>query len=139
METIVNDGVGRFDEREAARAAGALGKCFDDHRARLQAIELRQQRIEALLDAIKLLVTEIRNESSSGHLKKNWYSPAEAAKILGKRPYTVREWCRFGRINARKRPGGRGDAAEWEVSAEEIERYRDHGLLPIPKRRFSSG
>jgi hypothetical protein len=138
MESIVNDGVGRVDEREAARAAGALGKCFDDHRARLYAIELRQQRIETLLDSIQSIVTQIRNDSS-GHLKKNWYSPAEAAKILGKRPYTVREWCRFGRINARKRAGGRGDAAEWEVSVEEIERYRDHGLLPIPKRRFSSG
>ena len=63
-----------------------------------------------------------------------WYSPEQLAEILNKRPYTVREWCRLGRVNARKRPVGRGDAREWEISHEELVRIRNHGLLPIPSK-----
>ena len=38
---------------------------------------------------------------------KEWYSPVEVAEILGKKPYTVREWCRLRRINApRGSPAG---------------------------------
>lgn len=65
---------------------------------------------------------------------KEWYTPAEVAQIVGRKPFTVREWCRLGRINARKRPTGRGDADEWEISHEEVERYKNHDLLPIPAK-----
>jgi len=68
------------------------------------------------------------------HPCKEWYTPTEVADLLGKRPYTIREHCRLQRINARKRPTGRGEASEWEISADEIERYKNHGLLPIPTK-----
>lgn len=65
---------------------------------------------------------------------KESYSPAEVAQILDKRPYTVREWCRLQRVNAVKRPCGRGASEEWEISHEEVERIKAHGLLPVPAK-----
>jgi hypothetical protein len=93
----------------------------------LEEIALRQVRIEQMLVAL----------SQQGGIRrevKEWFSPSEAAEVLGKRPYTVREWCRLRRINARKRPVGRGEAEEWEISTQEIDRFRNHGLLPIPSK-----
>ena len=43
---------------------------------------------------------------------KEWYGTAELAKILGKAEFTVREWCRLGRVRACKRPCGRGTFQE---------------------------
>ena len=93
----------------------------------LAAVEERQAKIETTL-------TEIRDLLVGQRTIKEWYSPEEVAEILGKQPYTVREWCRYLRINARKRPTGRGDAKEWEISHDELERIKSHGLLPIPAK-----
>lgn len=64
--------------------------------------------------------------------RKEWYSINEAAAALGKTPYTVREWARYGRINASKRASGRGRSKEWMVSHDELTRIRNEGLLPMP-------
>jgi transposase len=61
---------------------------------------------------------------------KDWYSTTEVADILDKSEYTVREWCRQGRVRASKRPCGRGKSKEWVVSHEELTRLRNEGLLP---------
>jgi len=64
---------------------------------------------------------------------KEWYSTAEVASILGKAEFTVREWCRLGRVHAEKKKSGRGVASEWIVSHAELSRVRNEGLLPDPR------
>jgi len=61
---------------------------------------------------------------------KEWYTTAEVAELLGKAEYTVREWCRQGRIEAKKRQSGRGRGGEWSVSHMELTRLRNEGLRP---------
>ena len=64
---------------------------------------------------------------------KAWYSTAEVATLLGKAEFTVREWCRLGRVHAEKKKSGRGVASEWIVSHAELTRVRNEGLLPDPR------
>ncbi len=64
---------------------------------------------------------------------KEWYSTSEVATILSKAEFTVREWCRLGRVHAQKKKSGRGVASEWIVSHAELTRVRNEGLLPDPR------
>jgi hypothetical protein len=61
---------------------------------------------------------------------KEWYTTAEVAKVLGKAEFTVREWCRLGRVRAQKKKCGRGTSSEWIISHEELTRVHNEGLLP---------
>ena len=64
---------------------------------------------------------------------KEWYSTAEAAASLGRAEFTVREWCRLGRVRAEKKRCGRGQSGEWIISHEELTRVRNEGLLPAAR------
>lgn len=81
----------------------------------------RLANIEAMLEALV-----------SQKAIKEWYSTAEIAAILGKAEFTVREWCRLGRIKAAKKKCGRGIASEWMISHDELCRVRNEGLQPNP-------
>lgn len=59
-----------------------------------------------------------------------WMTPDEAADFLDKARFTVSEWCRLGKIHARKQRSGR-----WQISITEIERYLRDGFLP-DKRKY---
>lgn len=61
---------------------------------------------------------------------KEWYTTEEFARVVGKAEFTVREWCRHGRVRAEKRNSGRGPFASWVVSHQELLRYQREGLLP---------
>ena len=80
----------------------------------------RLTRIEAILQSL------VRERTI-----KEWYSTAEVAKLLDKAEYTVREWCRQGRIHASKKPYARGAHPEWLISHDELTRIRNQGLLPF--------
>ena len=80
------------------------------------------QRLERIEQLLQTLVEQ--------RTIKEWYTPAEVARLLGRAEFTVREWCRLGRIQAKKKPCGRGVAGEWIISHEELTRIRNEGLLP---------
>lgn len=78
------------------------------------------------LDRIEAAVTELVRQRTV----KDWYTTEEAARILGRAEFTVREWCRLGRVHAEKRRSGRGAFASWVVGHDELLRYQREGLLP---------
>lgn len=67
---------------------------------------------------------------------KEWYTTAEAARLLGKAEFTVREWARLGRVRAKKAMSGRGAYPAWVIAHEEMLRYQKEGLLPLPGQGF---
>ncbi|HXG09286.1 MAG TPA: helix-turn-helix domain-containing protein [Gemmataceae bacterium] len=62
---------------------------------------------------------------------KDWYTTEEFARLVGKAEFTVREWCRHGRVRAEKRQSGRGAYPAWVISHDELMRYQRQGLLPV--------
>ena len=90
---------------------------------------MSEQRLEQWLGEIRqLLMVLVERETA-----KEWYTTDEFARLLGKAEFTVREWCRHGRIRAEKRNSGRGAIPAWVISHAELLRYRREGLLPIRK------
>jgi hypothetical protein len=83
-----------------------------------------------LLDRLNRIESTL-SELLQRNTMKDYYSTAEVAKILGKAEFTVREWCRLGRVYAEKRQTGRGRTKEWIVSHQELTRIRNEGLLPL--------
>lgn len=86
----------------------------------------RLDRIEATLAAI-----------ANKQMTKEWYTTDEVARIIGKAEFTVREYCRLGRLRAEKRMSGRGAFPAWVVSHEELARHQREGLLPLRKQTMA--
>jgi hypothetical protein len=96
----------------------------------LATVEQQANRIEQVLerlDKLEALLTDLLQRG----LVKDWYSTEEAAAILGKAKFTVREWCRLGRVRCRKKNTGRGKHQSWVIAHEEILRIQREGLLPL--------
>ena len=62
---------------------------------------------------------------------REWYSVEEFARCVGKAEFTVRSWCRLGRVRAEKRLSGRGAFPAWCISHQELLRYQREGLIPV--------
>jgi len=90
---------------------------------RLDEIVLRQDEIQT---SLALLVSQ--------RAVKDWYDTAEAAELLRKAEFTVREWCREGRVHAEKKGSGRGKHQAWVISHQELQRIEREGLLPVRRR-----
>jgi hypothetical protein len=85
----------------------------------MDGIEDRLSRIEGLLVALVERQTV-----------KSFYTPEEFARLVGREPFTCREYCRLGRIRAQKKASGRGKHASWVISHDELLRFQRDGLLP---------
>jgi hypothetical protein len=83
-------------------------------------IDEKLEKIEAML----LILVARQNV-------REWHTTQEFAESVGKAEFTIREYCRLGRLNAEKRGSGRGAYSQWVLSHSELERYRRHGLLPL--------
>jgi hypothetical protein len=79
------------------------------------------------LDRVEAAVTALVSQG----VVKNWYTTHEVARILNKVEFTVREWCRHGRVHCQKKTSGRGKYQAWVISHEELLRIQREGLLPI--------
>lgn len=125
---------------ELQRHVERLSAAESDERDRLHVIDETRQTSAALvrtllamverLTSIETMVAEVRDLAVNQKPQKEWYTVSELAELLGKAEFTVREWCRLGRVNAEKRDCGRGNSQEWIVSHAEMTRIRNHGLLP---------
>lgn len=97
--------------------------------ARFTRLTERLLALEASLTTIEQSVA-LQGAESTTPCNREYYSVPEFAAQVGREEYTVREWCRMARINAEKCDSGRGEAKSWKIPAHELQRYRDHGLLP---------
>lgn len=93
----------------------------------------RIESLESQVNELESVLHELRDLLVTQRTVKDWYSTIEVAEILGKKPYTVREWCRLQRVNANKALCGRGCEEEWRISHEELTRISNEGLLPVPE------
>lgn len=97
--------------------------------ARFARLHERLRAVESSLSTIEQTVAKQESESAPAS-PREYYSVPEFADLVERGEYTVREWCRMARIHAEKCDSGRGDAKNWKIPAAEVQRYRDHGLLP---------
>ena len=83
--------------------------------------------VEERLDKIESMLTVLVERQQV----REWYTTQEFAKTVGKAEFTIREYCRLGRLRAEKRQSGRGAYPQWVLSHAELDRYRRSGLLPV--------
>ncbi len=83
-------------------------------------VEEQLQKIESMLTVLV-----------ERQLVREWYTTYEFATAVGKAEFTIREYCRLGRLRAEKRQSGRGAFQAWVISHDERLRYQREGLLPV--------
>ncbi len=94
-----------------------------------------QPNLVAQLNDMQSKIDLIFDMLASPKAVREWYSVEETAKIIGKSEFTTRQWCNLGRINASKATERRGGSALWRISATELHRYKEEGLLPLSPDR----
>jgi len=94
----------------------------------METLQLVLDRLHRIESALASLVDK--------QTTKEWYSTGEIAKLLSRAEFTVRQWCRLGRVNCEKKRTGRGRYQAWVISHEELLRIEREGLLPLHEVSF---
>ena len=84
-----------------------------------------------MLQETQTLQREVRDLLLNQKTVKDFYTTSEVATLLDKSEFTVREWCRNGRVHAKKQGSGRGKHQAWVISREELQRIQREGLLAL--------
>lgn len=101
---------------------------------RIESLEKSVDELASRLARIESVLCDLHELVTNRQTVKDSYTTQEVAKILDKKAYTVREWCRLQRVNAFKAMCGRGCEEEWRITHEELLRIQNEGLLPPPER-----
>lgn len=89
-----------------------------------------EERLDAVLDKLRHIEERLK-DLTEARTRREWYTVEEAAALLHRRPFTVREWCRLRRVRADKRTSGRGLSREWRIHHDELVRIQNEGLIPV--------
>lgn len=116
------------------RASNGSGRIVDENRLERRELINEICNLKERVAELEQVISELRDLLLTQKTVKESYDTKEVANILGRKPYTVREWCRLQRINAYKAQCGRGSEEEWRISHDELLRIQNEGLLPIPER-----
>src|SRR5262245_15006236 len=109
--------------------------CDGDDRGRFQRQTdrggqvVRHEELNQRLDRLESMLSALVERQTV----RDCYTTEQFARLVGKAEFTVREWCRHGRVRAQKRQSGRGAHPAWVVSHDELQRYQREGLLPPRK------
>lgn len=83
------------------------------------------------LDRIERLLERLVERQTA----KEWYSVEQFARLVGKAPFTVRQWCNLGRVRAERSMTRSGPSRVWAIGHDEYLRYQREGLLPPARLR----
>ena len=75
-----------------------------------------------------------KEEPASVSPPRTSFGTAEVAVMVKRSEFQVRKWCRENRILADKKDCGRGRHGEWLISADEVARVLNEGLLPLKEQ-----
>lgn len=91
------------------------------------------------IDQLERLILERLQAPPKPAMPPKLWTPEELAEALRRKPYTVREWCRLGRIRATKPQYGR----HWQITDDEAQRLISGGSpdpewthQPSPQQRL---
>jgi len=95
-------------------------------------VGIESDTIDRLYDRLGAIEEKLEHLLQQGVIR-DWYSTSQVAERLGKAEFTVREWCRIGRVYAEKKDSGRGKYQGWVISHTELLRIEREGLLPLQR------